>query len=140
MSWFSKATDYVSDKAQVLGKKVVSVAKPLAKKVEEGARQTYNFGVDHAGQIADISGKVSDVAGYVQKGATAAGVAIAATGVGLPLAGVVEGIGAAAGGVSKIAGGVNKVASVVEAGKKAGVVRRIGKGKSITTAIDFDKL
>lgn len=139
MGWFSKATSFVSDKAQALGDKVVTNLTPLAKKVEEGARQTYNFGVDHAGQIADISGKVSDVAGYVQKGATAVGGAIAATGVGLPLAGVVEGIGAAAGGVSKVAGGVSKVAGVVDAAKKKGIIKRIGKGKSITTAVDFNK-
>ena len=133
MAWWDKATSFVSDKAQALGQKAVNVATPLAKKVEEGARQTYNFGVDHAGQIADISGKVSDVAGYIQKGATLAGAGIAATGVGLPLAGVVEGIGAAAGGVSKVAG-------VVDSAKKKGIIKRIGKGKSITTGFDFDKL
>tara|TARA_R110002012_G_scaffold178487_1_gene343593 strand:- start:1089 stop:1511 length:423 start_codon:yes stop_codon:yes gene_type:complete len=140
MAWWDKATSFVSDKAQALGQKAVNVATPLAKKVEEGARQTYNFGVDHAGQIADISGKVSDVAGYIQKGATLAGAGIAATGVGLPLAGVVEGIGAAAGGVSKVAGGVSKVAGVVDSAKKKGIIKRIGKGKSITTGFDFDKL
>ena len=123
-----------------LAKKARRSADSLGKKVKEGARQAYNYGLDHAKQIGDVAGKVSDVAGYIQKGATAVGAGIAATGVGLPLAGVVEGIGGLAGGVSKVAGGVQKGAEVVEMAKKKGILTHAKKGGGFSGAVHLDKL
>ena len=141
MGWFSKASSWFSDKAQSLGHKerikmseglkevngwmVPTNDKMITKKIGQGVRRGYNWGLDHAKDISNIAGKVGDVAGKIQQGATAVGGIISATGVGAPLGALVEGVGGIAGAVSKGAGAVQKGADFVEMGKRKGVFRKV---------------
>ena len=138
-SWVKGAVSDVGKGFQAVGKKAKQVGNRIGHKLYTGARRTYNYALDHAGDIADISGKVSDVAGYVQKGATAVGGAIALTGVGLPLAGAVESIGGLAGTISKGAGYVQKGAQAVEMAKQKGILTRATRSGGFSGAVHTGK-
>ena len=105
-------------KAQTLGQKFRSGARRLGHKVADGTRAGVKWGVQHAGEIADISGKVQYGAQAVAKGLELAGAGIATTGIGLPLAGAVEAGAGLAEGVGAVAGYVSTGASAVQQAKE----------------------
>ena len=107
---------------KTLGQKISGDFSRLGNKVSREARLGVKWGVQHSGDIADISGKISTGAEVLAPILASAGAGLAATGVGLPLAAGLEGLAGATETVGLGAKYVNIGATSVSKAKESGLI------------------